>query len=202
MPRDPDLAAAAEYPARTHGRPSHPFHVIAEPVGVIPDPVVSHPKGQNRPERRMSMSSRSRSHTITLGVTLTLFTVLSALGGVAEARGAGHESGQHEGEGHFEGHGGGEPFHGQRGDDHHPGGVDRGRWNGGHWFRGPHLGRDGWWWVVGNDWYGYEGPVYPYPEPAPSAEGSGYWYYCGSVGEYYPYVSACPEGWTPVTPQG
>ena len=29
----------------------------------------------------------------------------------------------------------------------------------------------------------------------------GYWYYCGSARAYYPYVGACPEGWTPVVPR-
>ena len=42
---------------------------------------------------------------------------------------------------------------------------DRGwvNWRGGHWFRGPHEGRLGWWWIAGNAWYYYPAPVYPYP---------------------------------------
>jgi hypothetical protein len=39
------------------------------------------------------------------------------------------------------------------------------RWHGGHWFHGGHGGRDGWWWVIGDSWYYYPAPVYPYPDP-------------------------------------
>lgn len=39
------------------------------------------------------------------------------------------------------------------------------RWHGGHWFHGPHGGRPGWWWVIGDSWYYYPAPVYPYPDP-------------------------------------
>jgi len=35
-------------------------------------------------------------------------------------------------------------------------------------------------------------PAYP---PPPEA---GYWRYCGSAGQYYPYVRYCPEGWQAV----
>ena len=45
---------------------------------------------------------------------------------------------------------------------------------------------------VGDGWYDYPNATYPNPQ---------YWYYCPSAGAYYPYVSACPEGWTPVVPQ-
>src|SRR5262245_21441629 len=38
--------------------------------------------------------------------------------------------------------------------------------------------------------YGYY-PYYGYPVPA-------YFYYCGSVGAYYPSAQNCPEGWVPV----
>jgi len=72
----------------------------------------------------------------------------------------------------------------------HP--VNPGLWRGGHWHHGFHAGRLGWWWVVGNGWYYYPNATYPYPQ---------YWYYCASAGAYYPYVSACPEGWTPVVPE-
>jgi hypothetical protein len=39
-------------------------------------------------------------------------------------------------------------------------------------------------------------PVYVEPTPA-------YWYYCTSLGAYYPYVSSCPEAWVnvPATPE-
>jgi hypothetical protein len=33
-----------------------------------------------------------------------------------------------------------------------------------------------------------------YAAPAPPA----YWYYCPSVGAYYPYTPTCPEAWVPV----
>lgn len=42
-------------------------------------------------------------------------------------------------------------------------------------------------------------PVYPpvaAMPPAPPAQAS---YYCGSVGQYYPLTSFCPEGWQLVT---
>ncbi len=39
-------------------------------------------------------------------------------------------------------------------------------------------------------------PVYA-PPPAPVS----YWYYCPSVGNYYPYVAQCPGGWQRVLPQ-
>lgn len=44
-------------------------------------------------------------------------------------------------------------------------------------------------------------PVYaapPYPVQPPPASGN--WYYCGSAGQYYPYVDVCPEGWQTVMP--
>ena len=99
---------------------------------------------------------RPRYHGITITVTLALFAFLSVLGGSAEARGEGHEGGEH-GSGGFgdRGHMGGEHVGGVRGDRDHPGGFDR----------------------------------------------DGYWYYCGSARAYYPYVGACPEGWTPVVPR-
>lgn len=41
-------------------------------------------------------------------------------------------------------------------------------WDEGRWWRGPHEGRFGWWWVVGDGWYSYSAPVYPYPYPYPA----------------------------------
>ena len=38
--------------------------------------------------------------------------------------------------------------------------------------------------------YGYS-PYYGYKAPA-------YYYYCGSLGAYYPTAETCPEGWVPV----
>ena len=50
-------------------------------------------------------------------------------------------------------------------------------------------------------------PVYieqaPAPQAAPAApaaQGSNFWYYCRKPEGYYPYVNACPGGWTPVSP--
>ena len=42
-------------------------------------------------------------------------------------------------------------------------------------------------------------PVYVAPpRPIYSAPLAGYWNYCGSAGQYYPYVNYCAEGWQPV----
>ena len=39
-------------------------------------------------------------------------------------------------------------------------------------------------------------PVYVAPtQPVYSAPTAGYWNYCGSAGQYYPYVNECSEGW-------
>ncbi|HXQ51795.1 MAG TPA: hypothetical protein VN802_11925 [Stellaceae bacterium] len=96
-------------------------------------------------------------------------------------------------------------------DDHWRGGGDMhrfhehdfDRWRGGSWFHGPHEGRDGWWWIVGPDWYFYPAPVYPYPDPylppvvaAPAPQPS--WYYCTNPQGYYPYVPRCTVPWQPV----
>ncbi len=39
-------------------------------------------------------------------------------------------------------------------------------------------------------------PVYVLPPQA-----AGNWYYCRSSGQYYPYTTACPEGWRAVAPR-
>jgi len=68
-------------------------------------------------------------------------------------------------------------------------------------------------------WYPYP-YVYPYPYPvyappvvvqqqqpvyvqadSPAPFQPQYWYYCQGSQSYYPYVSECPGGWTPVPPQ-
>jgi len=36
--------------------------------------------------------------------------------------------------------------------------MDVGRWNGGRWVHADHLGRVGWWWMVGDGW-GADSPV-------------------------------------------
>jgi len=109
-----------------------------------------------------------------------------------------------------------------RGDIHRFHESDAHRWAGGHWYRGRHDGREGWWWVVGAAvgtamWYAYTAPVYPYPDPyvppavivAPPAAPEvvqpappTVWYFCPSRQQYYPYVATCPEPWklVPATP--
>jgi hypothetical protein len=113
-------------------------------------------------------------------------------------------------------------FH-RHGDIHRFYAHDYARWRGGHWYHGNHGGRLGWWWTVDGFWYSYARPIYPYTDPymppaivyrqgameqsdepayestPPPAQN---WYYCNSSKNYYPYVSACPEGWqtVPATP--
>jgi hypothetical protein len=104
-------------------------------------------------------------------------------------------SGHPGGGGHFaDGHGAWSP---------HPGwhGSIRSHWDGGHWWHGNYRNRLGWWWIVGPDWYWYPNAIYPYPNPyTPPEMASGYWYWCDTYQQYYPYVGACPSGWRPVQP--
>ena len=44
-------------------------------------------------------------------------------------------------------------------------------------------------------------PVYAYPAPVYAPPPPTYWYYCRSLGAYYPYVPNCPEPWVPVLAQ-
>lgn len=47
----------------------------------------------------------------------------------------------------------------------------------------------------------YRPPVYVSPPPPVQAvPNNGNWFYCGSSGQYYPYVRYCPEGWQEVMP--
>ncbi|WP_206955882.1 hypothetical protein [Trinickia acidisoli] len=90
-----------------------------------------------------------------------------------------------------------------RGDIHRFNDQDAHVWRGGRWHHSHHGGRFGWWWVVGGLWYFYPQPVYPYPNPLVPGDVAGtgqYWYYCQSAGQYYPYVTYCPEGWQAVVP--
>jgi hypothetical protein len=99
-------------------------------------------------------------------------------------------------------------FHG---DIHHFRDHDMDYWRGGHWFNGPHGGRAGWWWIVGDTWYFYPAPVYPYPDPylppgmapapAPAPAPVATWYYCPNPQGYYPYVGQCSVPWQPVPAQ-
>jgi hypothetical protein len=82
-------------------------------------------------------------------------------------------------------------------------------WHGGRWFHSRHDGRLGWWWVVGDQWYFYPAPVYPYPDPyvppvvaaAPAPTPGATWYYCDNPAGYYPYVAQCTAPWRPVPAQ-
>lgn len=56
-------------------------------------------------------------------------------------------------------------------------------------------------------YYGYPRYYYPpaaYPPPVYIERNRPrhhrFWYYCASAGGYYPYISACPEGWRRVAP--
>lgn len=107
-------------------------------------------------------------------------------------------------------------------DIHHFHEHDFDHWRGGHWIHGPHLGRAGWWWVVGGTWYFYPAPTYPYPDPyvppavvaAPPAgvpaappvaavpqsspaapPPAAQYYFCDRPRGYYPYVPACRIPW-------
>ncbi len=76
-------------------------------------------------------------------------------------------------------------------------------WHRGHWIHSRHLGRLGWWWVIGGAWYFYPAPIYPYPEPPlvvvtpppPALIPPQYYYYCPYPPGYYPGLPACPMGW-------
>lgn len=97
-------------------------------------------------------------------------------------------------------------LHGQRGPWH--GDIrqfhdhDFFRWRSGHWSRGVHNNRVGWWWVTNGLWYYYSSPIFPYPNPfipsgiavSPSALGQTY-YYCDNPAGYYPYVPRCNGAW-------
>ena len=45
----------------------------------------------------------------------------------------------------------------------------------------------------------YSAPVEVVPAPPPAPANT--WYFCQSVGKYYPYAQHCPEGWQPVASQ-
>jgi hypothetical protein len=99
-------------------------------------------------------------------------------------------------------------------------------WTGGRWVHGWHGPRHGWWWTVGNSWYAYPRPAYPYPSylpppvvsadgydsyrPAPQGYTRGpdgnpqrpeYWYFCANPEGYYPYVHDCDD-WQQEPAQG
>lgn len=53
--------------------------------------------------------------------------------------------------------------------------------------------------AIASQYYSAPAPVYRAPPPpAPPRASYDTWYYCASSGLYYPYTSACPEGWQAV----
>ena len=115
--------------------------------------------------------------------------------------------------GSWQGHGG---WHG--GSGWHGGGWGwRGGWGGWGWW-GPSVvvGAGPFWgWPYGYP-YGYCYPyAYPYSAYSPPVvvesspqtyiqqepQAQQYWYYCQNPQGYYPYVTECPGGWQPVSPQ-
>ena len=107
------------------------------------------------------------------------------------------------------------PAHAQRdyhgGDYRHFSPHDRDVWRGGGWRHEWHDGRYAWWWVLGNAWYFYPAPTYPYPtyvppavvvqQPPPVPTGlppAQFWYFCDNPQGYYPYVASCSVPWRQV----
>ena len=125
------------------------------------------------------------------------------------------------GHGHWGGGGHGGEYHGHESYGRH---WDREDWHHGGWHNDWHDGHFGWWWVIGDFWYPYARPVYPYPtqyypstvvvEQAPALPPSppvvqaqpqaSVWYYCDNPSGYYPYVPECRNGWRtiPAAPPG
>jgi hypothetical protein len=100
-------------------------------------------------------------------------------------------------------------FHGR--DFQHFSPHERDVWRGGHWNQGWHDGRFAWWWVLGDAWYFYPVPIYPYPTYVPPAivvqqappvptglPPAQSWYYCDNPAGYYPYVASCSGPWREV----
>lgn len=133
--------------------------------------------------------------------------------------GGAHYGGAHYGGAHYGGYYGGH-YGGYYGRGWYGGprvNFSLGYWGpwGGYW--GPGYWGPGYWGGPGYGYgYGYYGaPVVVVPsEPrvyverdeayssAPSASGQQqWWYWCASAKGYYPYVSACSEGWQRVPPQ-
>jgi hypothetical protein len=101
------------------------------------------------------------------------------------------------GGGHFQGAGGTWVAHpGWQGSTQH---IEQ--WRGGHWWRGTYGGRFGSWWIVGPDWYRYPVETAPIPDYyTPPDMAPGYWYWCDTYQQYYPFVGACPSGWRAAQP--
>lgn len=146
-----------------------------------------------------------RASSMRSGMLLALLFVASLASSSAVAQ-RGHDQGR----GQDHGQRGGGP-HGRGDGAHFSGRYYGGNWRGGHWEHGRVGGRTVWWWTTGPAWYYYPTPVYPYPYSYPWAPPSvggaplvspsaPYWYYCDTVGGYYPYVTQCPGGFRAVAP--
>lgn len=80
--------------------------------------------------------------------------------------------------------------------------LNESRWRSGSWYHGVHNGRSGWWWTVGPDWFLFSSPIYPVPTLyGPPGGDPGWWYWCDSYQDYYPYVTYCPSGWRRMMPR-
>jgi hypothetical protein len=87
---------------------------------------------------------------------------------------------------------------------------ERARWSHGAWRHDYHHGHRGWWWVVGDFWFFYPAPIFPYPLYIGTEEyydyysdygaPDYYWYYCPRPQGYYPYIQECSVPWQPVPP--
>ena len=82
-------------------------------------------------------------------------------------------------------------------------------WRSGRWLHEEHAGYLGWWWIIGDEWYFYPEPIYPYPTfisdyliPVPAPLSPQFRYYCDNPPGYYPDVQACYDGWQaiPIAP--
>jgi mono/diheme cytochrome c family protein len=82
-------------------------------------------------------------------------------------------------------------------------------WRSGRWLHEEHAGFLGWWWVLGDEWYFYPEPIYPYPTyisdyliPVPMPLSPQFRYYCDNPPGYYPDIQACYDGWqvVPIAP--
>ncbi len=162
-------------------------------------------------------------------ITFALVVALILLAGHAfptDARGASGGGFRGGGGGGFHGGGagwaGGGRFHGGasgwRGGFHGSGPAWGGGFHGGTrvfiggvgWWGWPGWWGPGWW---GPGWWGSPYPYYADPpvviqqtpteyiQQAPTSPQQAYWYFCQSVGAYYPYVKECPGGWIQVVPQ-
>jgi hypothetical protein len=117
--------------------------------------------------------------------------LVAGVAGTASAQGRGHDRDRDRG------------WHDR--DIHHFHDRDFDVWRTGHWYQGRHGNRAGWWWVLGNAWYYYPQPVYPYPDPylppvvaPPPGPPRQVYYYCPRPRGYYPYVAACRVPWRAV----